>query len=1098
MDDHRQRESLSFEKVVKKKKRSKYRSWSLDNPLLVGSYIALIAFCVVMVIGGNIGSHDTDIERADIGTIAVHDYKASRDFTFDRVDKEATDKIREQRVSEVLPIFRWDKNYHDQTLNRMRNAFELMQNGLAQETEKLLAQRILRENAGKLAQPNPERQVWADALLGRHLESSVFDEYVSTRSLTAEEIELAIKTWCHANRDKFVQALGYSVSNPLYEWLISQRFAEPIEEGLLQIFDVVLGRMIVSTRQEIDEINAFNVHWFEAGEKRQRKIETSEKSAISSLSASESLTQTLLREKFQDAPDVFINYFLQFVRPNIEFDASATQRERQNVSDKTAELRVIEEYKKGQTIVERGNPIKPVHFEIFEKMSQNQGDTENRTGHWLALFTAISVMGYLMWRSMRAETGRRKKNRDVMFFATQILVFAIFLKLFSLVSNVLDSVYHLPFSMMLLFPFASAPMVMRIVINRQYAYLFSVCALIVAGLILEDTSIIMPYAVVSTMAGCLLIERPKRSNVVWQRGLLIGLISALMAVSIYLLRGTNLTQLDYSYVFLCGFASGLISSGVVMIGLPLAESIFGYVTSNKLLELSNLEHPALKTLFLEAPGTYQHSIMVGQLNEAAADAIGANAILARVGGYYHDIGKAKNAQYFAENQRGDNPHNRLKPNMSALILKAHERDGLDIARKYKLPQDIMDFIVTHHGTSRIEYFYQRAKEQQERVHEDDYRYPGPRPQTRETGICMVSDMVEAAVRSLPDKSPDRILVLVHKLINHKFTDGQFSECDLTLRDLNDIANAQIGILNAFYHHRPEYPDQKKERERLEAEKRAKAESEKKTDADKKQENTSKDAADKTDLPSSDEIKSETTPNSTETLNKSADKAEKQDKSAKENKNNKTDKQDKSGKNSKTDKQTASDKETPETPQDANAEDTSDALTASSDPKIAHETSAVTTEKKETSAKSTDKTEKTSKNKTGKSDKTPKSEPIADGIVQEQVQSPQTAESEDVFKYDATAETQTNTKNLDQEPSAAKAHVKNTEKKQILETFEQNTELSAEEQMQIERDEADALLKEDEDTAAVPADKPSEPSRDLSIHETYELSFSSQVDVFKKN
>lgn len=321
----------------------------------------------------------------------------------------------------------------------------------------------------------------------------------------------------------------------------------------------------------------------------------------------------------------------------------------------------------------------------------------------------------------------------------------------------------------------------------------------------------------------MLMERPKRSNVVLRYGAVLGAVSALIAVAAYLLRGANMTHVDYWVVAFLGLASGFLSAGVVTIGLPIAESVFGYVTSNKLLELSNLEHPALKALFMEAPGTYQHSIMVGTLNEAAADAIGANSILARVGGYYHDIGKVKNAQYFAENQRGDNPHNRLNPNMSALILKTHERDGLEIAKKYKLPQDIRDFIATHHGTSRIEYFYQRAKEQQERVHEEDYRYPGPRPQTRETGICMVSDMVEAAVRSLPDKSPDKILVLVHKLINHKFSDGQFDECDLTLRDLNDIANALIGILNAFYHHRPEYPDQKKEREKIEAEKREKAE-----------------------------------------------------------------------------------------------------------------------------------------------------------------------------------------------------------------------------------------------------------------------------------
>ena len=826
MDEYRQRDSLSFEKVTRKKQRSRYLMWSLDNPLLIAGYIALVAFCVIWVVGSNVESESSVMERSDVGTIAAFDYKAPRDFTFDRVDREATDRIRAQRVSEVLPIFQWDRTYHDATLARIRNAFEVMRRGIEEERGKRESMLVARDEPGRLAQSDARRQDWVEAILGPYAGEDVFSEYLTTRRATPGEVEQRIDEWCGAHREVFVQAMGYVVDDELYAWLSRARFSQSLEDGLVQDFDVVLGRMIVSTRQEIDSVDRMTIQWVEGVDKRQRQMEQAEKSTISTLSESETLIMTLLREHFDGAPEAFLQYFKQFVRPNMAYDEASTARERQSVSDKTAELRVIEEYKKGQTIVARGNPIKESHYEVFEKIAQSQGDGDQRGAHWAALVLVCGVLLFLVWRSVLATTSRRQKNRDVLYFATSVLVYAFGLRVWVLLSSVLGSVYHWPFTLALLFPFAAGPMLIRIVVNRYYAYLFSVVSIVLAGLTLENNISVMTYAVVCSMSGCLWMGRPKRSNAIFQGGLWVALIGAAVSLAVYLFSGAEMTNADYVVVALIGGASGLLSAGCVMIGLPVAESLFGYVTSNKLLELSNLEHPALKALFLEAPGTYQHSIMVGALNEAAADAIGANSILARVGGYYHDIGKVKNAQYFAENQHGDNPHNRLKPNMSALILKTHERDGLEIARRYRLPQDIRDFIATHHGTSRIEYFYQRAKEQQDRVREEDYRYPGPRPQTRETGICMVSDMVEAAVRSLPDKSPDKILVLVHKLINHKFTDGQFDECDLTLRDLNDIANALIGILNAFYHHRPEYPDQKKERERQEAEKRDRAESEK--------------------------------------------------------------------------------------------------------------------------------------------------------------------------------------------------------------------------------------------------------------------------------
>jgi hypothetical protein len=243
--------------------------------------------------------------------------------------------------------------------------------------------------------------------------------------------------------------------------------------------------------------------------------------------------------------------------------------------------------------------------------------------------------------------------------------------------------------------------------------------------------------------------------------------------------------------------------------VPLAEIVFGYSSDIKMLELANLDQPLMRQLMIEAPGTYHHSVIVGSLVEAAASEIGANPLLAKVCGYYHDIGKINKRDYFIENQSGGrNRHDRLAPSMSALILIAHIKDGIELARRHKLGPVITDTIQQHHGTSLIRYFYEKARQKKGEgaVNMADFRYPGPKPQTREAGLVMLADAVEAASRTLDNPTPSRIQGLVQKLINGIFSDGQLDNCELTLRDLHKIAKSFNTILNGIHHHRIEYPE----------------------------------------------------------------------------------------------------------------------------------------------------------------------------------------------------------------------------------------------------------------------------------------------------
>jgi hypothetical protein len=259
-----------------------------------------------------------------------------------------------------------------------------------------------------------------------------------------------------------------------------------------------------------------------------------------------------------------------------------------------------------------------------------------------------------------------------------------------------------------------------------------------------------------------------------------------------------------------------VGSAIFVIGsLPIFEYLFKVVTNISLLELLDFNHPLLRKMILDAPGTYHHSLLVGNLSEVASEAIGANSLLSRVGSYYHDIGKIGKSEYFTENQPpSSDKHSQLKPTVSKLVIMNHVKEGVELGRKYHLPEPIIDFIRQHHGTSLVYFFYRRAIEEgkQREVEEEVFRYPGPKPATKETAIVLLADSVEAASRTISDPTPSKIRDLVHEVINNKFIDGQLDACDLTLKDLEIIASVFTRLLSAIYHARVEYPQRPQDKD----------------------------------------------------------------------------------------------------------------------------------------------------------------------------------------------------------------------------------------------------------------------------------------------
>jgi putative nucleotidyltransferase with HDIG domain len=356
-------------------------------------------------------------------------------------------------------------------------------------------------------------------------------------------------------------------------------------------------------------------------------------------------------------------------------------------------------------------------------------------------------------------------------------------------------------------PIPLGGVLLTVLFNARLAFAGSLSLTILASLMFDAPLTYFLYAFVGSAAGTFALVNQQQRSAIFRAGGAVALANSYVTLTLALIEGRPATLLSE---MVGGWINGLMVAVLATGLLLLLEAPFDRTTVLTLLELSDHNHPLLKHLLFAAPGTYHHSLMVGTLAEAAAEAIGANALFCRVGAYYHDIGKTRHPQYFVENEaNAADRHNKLAPSLSRAIVMSHIKEGIEMAREYGLPEALVDMIPQHHGTRLVSFFFQRAKEtadpEMQAVKEEDYRYPGPRPQTREAAILMLADAVQAATRTLADPTPARIRGAVQKLINGIFVDGQFDECDLTLRDLHLIANSFVRVLTGFFHQRIEYP-----------------------------------------------------------------------------------------------------------------------------------------------------------------------------------------------------------------------------------------------------------------------------------------------------
>ncbi len=498
------------------------------------------------------------------------------------------------------------------------------------------------------------------------------------------------------------------------------------------------------------------------------------------------------------------------LRPNISFNQNETEARRQKAR---AEVKpVLIQVKKGEMIAREGDRITPDQVKrlaALQDASSTVSLWRNATGMLLSCWIMIYFSHLFALRNIRKY---RPDNRDLLFLATIFVSHILILKICIFVSAALGSAF--PYveqnAYYYVFPFAVGTMLVRIVLNSEISLVFAIISSIVTGALFGNSFAIMVFVFLTSLAGAHWVRHVTERSSLFRAGLQLGVFNFALLFSLHLMTSRPLDlQLIYKLGF--GFTGGLVAAVVVTGVVPLVESLFRYTTNIKLLELANMNNPVLRDLMVQAPGTYHHSVIVGNLAEAAAENIGVNPLMVRVAAYYHDIGKIKKPLYYIENIGGqENRHDKLAPSMSALILMAHVKDGAEMARDNRLGITLADIIRQHHGTSLMKFFYDRAKSKAdpevEQIEERDYRYPGPKPQTREAALIMLADAIEAASRTLTDPTPARIQGMVQKIINNIFIDGQLDECELTLKDIHNIAKSFNLVLGGIFHYRVDYPE----------------------------------------------------------------------------------------------------------------------------------------------------------------------------------------------------------------------------------------------------------------------------------------------------
>ncbi len=715
-----------------------------------------------------------------IGDIADHNIKATRDFLVE--NKELSEKKRAEAVKAVIPVYDFDPSASD-IIERVKKAFAVARKYQKENQKK--------KQTDKVSKPNKTNNT-------NKITESLHDNVPSLK-------------------DSFFAILDIPVNDKAFATLMAEGFPKKAEQSIVRLLLSVMKRGIVNDRKTMMTYRNKGIllHDIHTG----KEVKVNDLDRFYDL---DTVKRFIIRQR-PALEDNGLSYRLakavceiavSLVTPNVTFN----QRETEVRKDKA--YRSIKPFyfkvKKGEMLVREGERI--THENLIKLNEQNRLIQRNSI---LGKAPIMAILISFMLCTMYALGMLNKKRpytplKDfLLFIFTLVIVFLYVIAGNFIVGEIAQGIdFFNPRALLFAIPVTSGAMIICIFLGIRIAAAFAIAISVLSSIVLGSKIEFFIYFFVISLIAAYYVKESTERSVFIKAGLKVGMFSIILALCVESLSGSSYNTIEASIAIISAFAGGVFA-GIITTGIqPLIEMAFGYTTNIKLLELASLDSPLLQKLMVHAPGTYHHSVIVSNMVEATAKAVNANPLLAKVAAYYHDIGKIKKPLYFVENQRnGENKHDKLAPSMSALILISHVKDGVEMAEKERLGKEIIDIIQQHHGTSLISFFYNKAIELNAKkgekavpVKEEDFRYPGPKPQTKEAGLVMLADSVEAASRALPDPTPARIQGIVQKVINKIFFDGQLDECELTLKDLHKIANSFNQILGGIYHHRIEYPE----------------------------------------------------------------------------------------------------------------------------------------------------------------------------------------------------------------------------------------------------------------------------------------------------
>lgn len=514
-----------------------------------------------------------------------------------------------------------------------------------------------------------------------------------------------------------------------------------------------------------------------------------------------SLNKQLVREISQEIARYVIT-------PTSFFDKTATEQAKEEAKNNVQPIFI----EKGDPIIEAGEVITQEDYELLRDNNLLKDHSYWPQLGLIGLVTLLTAYLYMFVR--QSSTPIKTDNVQLLMM---LLITALNLVMMKIISAGQEMGYA---SIAYLAPVAAGSMLIAILLDARIGFVSSILFSIAASIMFnqEHPELLFDFrygfiALAVCTVSVFAIHKASQRSSILRAGMMVSIFACLTLIALKLIEGGDYAVWDLVYDFGFAIASGLLTAVLVIGLLPFFETVFGILSPLKLVELSNPNHPLLRKLLTETPGTYHHSVMVANLSEAAAEAIGANGLLCRVGSFYHDIGKTRRPGYFIENQSNmENPHDHIDPYLSKSIIIAHARDGAEMLREYKMPKLICDIAEQHHGTSLLSYFYHKAlkiaeeKGEQDTVKEEDFRYPGPKAQNKEAAIVGIADSVEAAVRSMRNPTMEQIDAVVDKIVKSRLDDQQFNECDLTMKELDVIANTLKKTLIGIFHSRIEYPE----------------------------------------------------------------------------------------------------------------------------------------------------------------------------------------------------------------------------------------------------------------------------------------------------